>query len=112
MTEFSVAMFAPDIPRTYPHDHLRDLTDEDWRAMPAVGVRIDQLIPTQEAVSLADLAKIVNGGEPNGGDGWTGRAVRWNGRLYLHDGHTRWVIAWLTGHRRFWVRIAEGRTEP
>jgi hypothetical protein len=100
-------MPVPVLPRPYPQAALDSWTDEQWRLIPAVGVPVHDLVPTQEGVGLAEVARLANGGDPQGGDGLTGRAVRWRGRLYLHDGHTRWLIAVLRGWPVFWVRIVE-----
>lgn len=98
---------CPVLPRPYPEDRFTYWTDLEWRVYAAVGVPIRDLIPTQEGVGLAEVARLLNGGDPQGDDGWTGRAVRWQGRVFLHDGHTRWLISVIRGDPVFWVRLVE-----
>lgn len=97
----------PVLPRPYPEGRFTYWTDLDWRVYAATGVPIRDLVPTQEGIGLAEVARLAGGGEPNGGDGWTGRAVLWHGVLYLHDGHTRWLLSLMRGDPVFWVRIVE-----
>jgi hypothetical protein len=104
----SSVMPNPAIPRTYPYEHIdRHWTDDDWRKVPPTWLPINLLTPTQEAVALHRVAHLVNGGQPEG-DG-IARVIRHDGVFYLHDGHTRWLIAWLRGQPTLQVRIVDSR---
>lgn len=98
-------MKPPVLPRPYSEDHL-DLTDDQWRTIPATTVPIGDLTPSQSDLSLTHLARIANGGPSLTGD-TAGRAVVYEGRLWLHDGHHRWAVACLRGAQEFLVRVVD-----
>jgi hypothetical protein len=140
-------MHPPVLPRPFPHLHLEQWTDAQWATIPTTQVPTHQLIPSQQAVDLTHLARILNERPSIGtcrncgyaittaptSTGWShdnespiwqgvrcpnrllgaapaqdiGRAIHWQGDLYLYDGHHRWVIALLTGQATFPVRIVE-----
>lgn len=104
------AIALPDVPRTYPRDRIQDWADQDWLEVPAAYVPTISLIPTQEGVSLERIIHVLNGGEPETGD--LARAVMHEGRLYLHDGHHRWLVALMRGEPVFPVRVVTATEEP
>ena len=77
------------------------LTSATWKQVPAEMVRLDDLVPTQNGVLLKAL---LEPSEPVGGDEYA-HVVRWRGKLYLEDGHTRWARAKLRGHKWIPARI-------
>jgi hypothetical protein len=101
----ATTMHPPVLPRPFPHQHLEQWTDAQWATIPTTSVPTHQLIPSQQAVTLFDLARLLNGEPSTSGD--IGRAIHWHGDLYLFDGHHRWVIALLAGQPTFPVRIVE-----
>lgn len=105
-----VGMLAPQLPRQYPYQYLDSWGDCDWLRVPVVWVPTAGLVPTQEGLSIAALANLVNGGMSESDD-YAGRAVVWNGVSYLHDGHHRWIIAVLRGELLFPVRLVTGKVE-
>lgn len=96
----------PVLPRPYPEDFLEKLSDEDWLDRPLITMPIRDLTPTQEGLGLEHLARLLNGGVRHGGD-LAGRAVRYYGKTYLHDGHHSWTIALIRGHCYFRVRLVD-----
>ena len=93
-------MPEPDLP--YPEGPLDSV---DWDKVPLREIAVTALVPTQEGLSLYTLAYLVNGGEPK-----NDCQVVWHkGRLYIHNGHHRWAIAWLTGARLMSARVVEIR---
>jgi hypothetical protein len=101
----ALSILAPVLPRPFPRDHLHAMTDHDWSRIPAVQLHAQELIPSQEGVSLQRISELLAGGAPEGGD-WCGRAVLWEGRVYVFDGHHRWLLACLRGEP-FWARLVD-----
>ena len=84
--------------RPYPAFHS---TTAEWRRIPSEQVRLADLIPTQEQVSVADL---LDPDTPFSGDEVI-HVVRWRNRLYIEDGHHRYVRAMLRGRRWIAARV-------
>jgi hypothetical protein len=93
----------PALPRTFPREHLRTWTDDDWQRIPITQVPIHHLVPSQSDLSLTRLVKLVN--EPD--DYPAGRAVRHHGVLNLYDGHHHWWLALTRGDTHFPVRVVD-----
>jgi len=71
---------------------------------PVVAVRTADLVPTQEHVVIARLLALDAGGPCEGPDPYP-HIVAWCGRLYVHNGHHRWLRALLRGRRWLLVRV-------
>ena len=91
----------PDVPRTYPHEAANVLRNEYWNKLPVSEVPITELIPTQSDVAIEHIVRILNGIKEDEHV----KAVRHKDKLYLHDGHHRWLIALLRGDKNIKVHV-------
>lgn len=90
---------GPDLPRAFPRC---ELTEAQFDALPVEAVPIESLIPSQDDVSLYHLVAVLNRWPDRD---YVGRAIYWQGRLNLYDGHHHWIIAAARSEKTFKVRI-------
>jgi hypothetical protein len=103
----AVVIPAPVVPRVYGRELLRHWTDDQWAAVPVTALRMDLIVPTQVAVSIEAVGRWVN--NP---DTLPARVVYDQGRYWLHDGHTRWLIKSLAGDRYIDAHIVDPQGRP
>lgn len=77
------------------------LTTAWWMLLPAMKVCWDDLVTTQEYVHIAALLQMV----PQVSRDPLPHIVRFGGRLYLEDGHTRVTRDLLYGIHEGWARV-------
>jgi hypothetical protein len=97
----------------YPYrtDALAALHDEDrWQDVPTVSVATADLIPTQSHVVIDRLTHLLDGGEPETGDPYP-HVIAHKGRLYVHDGHHRYVLALASKQAEMKVRLVNENGE-
>lgn len=76
----------------YPTDLLEALHDTDgWADIKPTWVRVDDLRPTQSHVVIERVRELLCGAEPETGDRYP-HVVDFDGSLWVHDGHHRYVI--------------------
>lgn len=81
------------------------LTTAAWAWVEPEVVALVHLTLTQAQVCVKTLLEIAAGvHEPHTGDEYP-NVVRWDGRLYVEDGHHRILYAWLSGSRYTMARI-------
>lgn len=88
--------------RPYP-DHTWMSTDK-WAQIVPKYVQISDLIATQDGVYLHALMPEYK--RSYSGD-WAPHAVKWQGQLYLEDGHSRVIRTLLKGQDRVIIRILD-----
>lgn len=88
----------------YPTGRLQALHPDGWADVKPRPVLITDLTPTQPAVTIDRLLHLQEGGEPETGDPYP-HVVDHEGRLYVHDGHHRYVIALIRGEASFPARV-------
>jgi hypothetical protein len=72
-------------------------------------VRVNDLVPTQDLVSIDRIKQLLGGADPEGGDEHA-HVVMHNDTYYVHDGHHRYVISLLKGHPVTLVRVIKEDT--
>lgn len=105
--EQPITIQAPVVPRIYRRHAIRTWTDEQWDRIPVSAVRIDRVIPTQDAVTIAAIHRWLT--NP---DDLPARVVYDLERYWLHDGHHRWLIKALAGHRYLDAHIVDHNGNP
>lgn len=82
---------APTI-RPYRTDAIALLHPDGWADIQPRWVTVTDLIPTQSSVDIERVRHLTDGGEPETGDPHP-HVISHDGRLYVHDGHHRHLIA-------------------
>lgn len=98
---------------TYPYDTapLEALHPDGWPQVEPTLVKVADLTPTQPDVSIDRLVHHHHGGEPETGDPYP-HVVMHRGRLYVHDGHHRYVLALLRGDATVFARVVAVNRRP
>lgn len=90
----------------YSTDLLEGLHPDGWAAVEPSAVPLDELKPTQSHVVIDRLQALLAGNEPETGDPYA-HVVLHDRRLYVHDGHHRYVIALARGRRTLLARVVQ-----
>jgi hypothetical protein len=77
------------------------MSSQLWLTLPAATVVISELVLTQPGVLFRAL---IEPGIPVGGDPLP-HVIRWQGRMYLEDGHHRITRALIDGHQTIEARV-------
>lgn len=85
---------------------LNRMTVEDWQQIPLRNVSISELIPTQSTVLIDRLLDLSEKAPRHGGDLY-GHVIKFQGQLYIHDGHHDLVRFWLRDQGHALVRIKQ-----
>lgn len=79
---------------------------EEMAKLPVTLVPITQLQPTQPMLRLDRLMDILDGNPAEGPDRFP-HVIKYDGELWIHNGHTRWLAAAVAGSRKMFVRLWE-----
>jgi hypothetical protein len=86
---------------------LLDMTsDDDWLTADVVEVSIDELTPTQPCLLIDRVIELTADGKRRGDDRCA-HVVKFNGQLYIDDGHHDCVLRWLRGERSMLVKLVQ-----
>lgn len=90
----------------YPYSTkaLEELHPDGWANIAPQSVWVSELIPTQDCVVIDRLQHLLDGGEPETGDPYA-HVVAHDGRLFVHDGHHRYILALVKGRSTMLSRV-------
>lgn len=91
--------------RPYDVDSIRPY-ERIMTEVPTTLVDVSALFPTQDKVRIDRLIALARGYQAEGPDLYP-HVVAHNGRLWIHNGHHRWLCALLRGDTTLEVRIEE-----
>jgi hypothetical protein len=92
--------------RLYCTYELKNMSWDDWLAIPITEIEVSHLTPTQGGLSIDRLIAIA-AGNPREGEDPYGHAISYQGKLYIHDGHHDWALRWIKGEQRIPMRIKQ-----
>lgn len=99
LREVESLTLVADIDDTRPYGSVEHV---DWEQVLRAKVYISHLTLSQHHVSTAGLIRFAMGRKKK-----DVQVVRYDGRLYLHNGHHRVMHAVMTGKVAVWARIAD-----
>lgn len=95
----------------YATDAIARLHPDGWQNIPLRSILVADLTPTQPDVSIARLRHLLDGGDPETGDR-APHVIAHSGRLWVHDGHHRYVLALARGQRWLSCRVVDETGAP